>query len=239
MAAQPKSPWTPGRIIGLIFTGIAGLVGLGLLLAGIAVMVAYGTMREDGFFTSDKKQLESATYAIVTEDIDLDIDEADWPPDEILGDVRLRVESEQPVFVGIGEDADVDRYLAGVEHDELTDFDGDDAELDLHQGRRPRTPPGEQDFWVAEAEGPGEQSLVWDAEFGRWTAVLMNADGTRGVTVDADAGIKLGWALWAGLGLLVVGLLMTVGAVIVTLLIVRGVERANAAPPAVDDGPAA
>jgi hypothetical protein len=132
------------------------------------------------------------------------------------------------LFVGIGRDSDVDRYLGGVVHDELIDFDGDHPEFDLHEGRAPRTPPGEQDFWVAESEGAGEQALTWDAEFGRWTVVVMNADAARGIDVEADAGVKLGWAIWAGLGMFVVGLLMSAGAVIVILLIGRRADRGSA-----------
>ena len=85
------------------------------------------------------------------------------------------------MFVGIGADDDVDRYLGDVAHDELTGFDGDDPEFASHEGRAP-TPPDDQDFWVAESEGSGEQALTWDAEFGRWTAVVMNADAARAST---------------------------------------------------------
>ena len=53
----------------------------------------------------------------------------------------------------------------------------------------------------------------------------MNADAARGIDVKADAGIKLGWAIWAGLGMFVVGLLMSVGAVVVILLIGRRASR--------------
>jgi hypothetical protein len=127
--------------------------------------------------------------------------------------------------VGIGSDAAVNRYLGNVAHDELVDFHSGRSEFDLHQGRAPRTPPGKQNFWVAQTEGSGQQALTWDAEFGRWTAVVMNANGARGIDVEADAGIKLGWVIWAGLGMLVVGLLMTVGAVIVILLIARHAGR--------------
>ena len=49
----------------------------------------------------------------------------------------------------------------------------------------------------------------------------MNADAGRGIDVEADAGVKLDWAIWAGLGMFVVGLLMTAGAVVVILLIGR------------------
>jgi hypothetical protein len=220
--AQPQSNWTASRVIGMVFASIGALIGLALLVGGIAVMAAYAFGRDDdGYFNSDRHQLESATYAITTEDIDLGADEADWAPDKILGDIRLQVESTKPVFVGIGSDEAVNRYLGDVAHDELIDFDGDDPEFDLHQGRAPRRPPGEQDFWVAESKGSGEQDLTWDAEFGRWTAVVMNSDAARNIDVEADAGVKLGWAIWAGLGMLMVGLLMTAGAVVVILLIGR------------------
>ncbi len=224
--ARPRSNWTASRAIGMVFASIGGLIGLALLVGGIAVLAAYAFGRDDdGYFNSDRKQIASATYAITTEDIDLGVDEADWAPDKILGNVRIQVEGDKPVFVGIGSDDDVDRYLGDVAHDELIDFHGDEPEFDLHEGRAPRTPPGEQDFWVAESEGPGEQSLTWDAEFGRWTAVVMNADAGRRIDVEADAGVKLAWVIWAGLGMFVVGLLMTVGAVVVILLIGRRASR--------------
>jgi hypothetical protein len=224
--ARPRSNWTAGRVIGMVFASIGGLIGLALLVGGIAVLAAYAFGRDDdGYFTSDRQRLESATYAITTEDIDLGADEADWAPDEILGNVRVQVDGEIPVFVGIGSDADVARYLGDVAHDELIDFDGDDPEFDPHEGRAPRAPPGDQDFWVADSERSGEQALTWDAEFGRWTAVVMNADAARGIDVEADAGVKLDWAIWAGLGMFVVGLLMTVGAVVVILLLGRRASR--------------
>jgi hypothetical protein len=220
--ARPRSKWTASRVIGMIFASIGGLIGLALLVGGIAVLAAYAFGRDDdGYFNSDRQQLESTTYAISTEDIDLGEDEVDWAPDKILGNLRVQVDGEKPVFVGIGSDDDVDRYLGDVAHDELIDFDGDDPEFDRHDGRAPRTPPGDQDFWVAESEGSGEQALTWDAEFGRWTAVVMNADATRGIDVEADVGVKLDWAIWPGLAMFVVGLLMTVGAVIVIVLIGR------------------
>ena len=143
-APRPRSNWTASRVIGIVFASIGGLIGLALLVGGIAVLAAYAFGRDDdGYFNSDRQQLESATYAIITEDIDLGVDEVDWAP------------------------------------------------------------------------------------IGRWTAVVMNADAARGIDVEADAGVKLGWAIWAGLGMFVVGLLMTAGAVVVILLIGRGASRAS------------
>jgi hypothetical protein len=205
----------------MVFASIGGLIGLALLAGGIAVTAAYLFDRDDGYFSSDRRQLESPTYAITSEEIDLRIDEIDWAPDEILGEVRIRVEGQEPVFVGIGRDSDVDRYLGDVARDELIDFDGDAPEFERHDGGAPSTPPGELGFWVAQSEGSVEQTLTWDAEFGRWTVVVMNGEAARGIDVEADAGVKLDWAIWAGLGMLVVGLLMSAGAVVVILLIGR------------------
>src|SRR5512132_1450054 len=89
-----------------------------------------------------------------------------------------------------GSDEEVDRYLGDVAHDELIGFDGDDPEFNPHGGRAPPTPPGDQDFWVAESGDSSEQALTWDAEFGRWTAVVMNADAARGLHVTPHAATK-------------------------------------------------
>jgi hypothetical protein len=218
---EPQSNWTASRVIGMVFASVGGLIGLALLAGGIAVLAAYAFDRDDGYFNSDRKQLKSAAYAITTKEIDLDADQIDWAPDPIVEKVRLQVESNKPAFVGIGSDENVDRYLAGVAHDELVDFNSDQPEFDLHRGGPPRGPPGEQAFWAATSKGSGEQSLTWDPKFGRWTAVVMNADATRGIDVEADAGIKLDWAIWAGLGMFVIGLLMSASAVVVILLIGR------------------
>lgn len=214
----------------MVFASIGGLIGLALLVGGAAVLAAYAFGRDDdGYFNADRQAMESATYAITTEDIDLGADEVDWAPDGVLGDIRIRVEGgEKPVFVGVAPDDEVDRYLGDVSHDELIDFDGARPEFVLHDGRAPRSSPGAQDFWVAKAAGRDEQALTWDAEFGRWTAVVMNADAAPGIAVEADAGVKLDWAIWAGLGLLAVGLVMTGGAVVVIVLIGRRADGGSA-----------
>ena len=222
--ASPARPrWTAGRVVGMVFASIGGLIGLALVAAGIAVIAAYAFDRDDdGYFNTDRKQLRTPTYAITTGKIDLGADEVDWAPDAVLGNIRLQVEAAgKPVFVGIGPDDDVNRYLGDVSHAELTDIDGGQPQFDPHRGRAPQRPPGRQSFWVAQAQGSGEQAVTWDAEFGRWTAVVMNADAARGVDVRADAGIKLGWAIWAGIGMVVIGLLITAGAAVLILRLGR------------------
>src|SRR4051812_48608754 len=83
--ARPQSNWTAGRVIGMVFASIGALIGLALLVGGIAVLAAYAFGRDDdGYFNTDRKQLDSATYAITTRDIDLGTDELDWAPDKVL-----------------------------------------------------------------------------------------------------------------------------------------------------------
>ena len=78
-APRSRSNWTASRVIGIVFASIGGLIGLALLVGGIAVLVAFAFSRDDhGYFNSDRHRLESATYAIVTDDIDLGAYEVDW-----------------------------------------------------------------------------------------------------------------------------------------------------------------
>src|SRR5215213_2474327 len=91
--ARPQSNWSAGRVVGMVFASIGGLIGLALLLGGIAGVVAFAIGRDDdGYFNTDRQEIDSAAYAITTEDIDLGMDEADWAPDKLLGNVRVQVE---------------------------------------------------------------------------------------------------------------------------------------------------
>ena len=225
---RSRENWSNGRIVAMVFACLAGLIGLLFLVGGLVAVGAHLFARDaDGYYTSDEVTLESSNFAIRTEEIDLGADDVDWAPEEILGDVRIRVTSEtdKPVFVGIGPDGAVAAYLRGVGQDELTDLDSDPPELTASPGGPPRRAPGDLRFWVAQASGAGQQELNWDADFGRWSAVVMNADGSGGIDVEADAGVKIGWVIWVGLGLLIVGLIIDGASIALMLLIIRGAER--------------
>jgi hypothetical protein len=58
--ARSRSKWTAVRVIGMVFASVGGLIGLALLVGGIAVLAAYAFARDDdGYFNSDRRQLES------------------------------------------------------------------------------------------------------------------------------------------------------------------------------------
>ena len=91
-------------------------------------------------------------------------------------------------------------------HTEVTDIETHPfrAEYAERPGdRRPADPAG-QDIWVASTHGEGRQTLDWDVEAGRWSVVVMNSDGSRGVDADVSAGVSigflepLGWSLIGG-----------------------------------------
>ena len=121
-----------------------------------------------------------------------------------MGTVRIRSESERPVFVGIAREADVAEYLDGVAHAVVTEI-GRKPEYSERRGGAPEGPPADQTFWAASATGAGEQTLEWEPEDGSWNVVVMNADGSRGVAADLSIGGELDPLIWIGVGLLVGG----------------------------------
>jgi uncharacterized membrane protein len=225
-------------VVAVVLGSIGALIGLALLLAGLALVLAQAFARDDdGYYTSDTKRLATPTYALTVEDIDLGSDPVDFVPKDVLGRVRIR--AERPgggaVFVGIGPEQEVDAYLRGVGHAEVEDLSDDPPRYLTRRGGAPRSPPSAEQFWVASSEGPGRQAVSWEVEGGRWSVVAMNADGARRVVLEADVAAKVGWLLGVGIGLLVAGLLLMAGGIV---LIVVAARRSSKRPPA-PDSPAA
>ena len=226
------SRWTAGRVTGMVFASLAALVGVCLLLGGVALIVVHGVARDDeGFYTSDKELLRSGGYAITTDRIAIDPGVADDLPEGLLGELRVRAESTggKPVFLGIGPSAEVERYLDGVARARFVDFRGNRAVLEQIPGGAPRSAPDSESFWVATGEGDGEQRIDWDPDEGVWTVAVLNADGSRGVAVDADIGAEVTWLIWVGVGLTLVGLVVTATAILLIIHIGRRADRDRSA----------
>jgi Domain of unknown function (DUF4389) len=213
---------TAGKVILIVVGVMAGLVAFASLVGGCALVAIDQTQRDDdGFFMSPTVEFTSPTYAIVSESADLHTDGAEWALDTFLGTVRIRSESVRPVFVGIGPAAQVDGYLADVERDEVTDFRDRHPDYTQRAGGAPESPPQSQTFWVASATGSGEQTVDWEPQDGRWRAVVMNADASRGVGSDMSIGAELDSVLWIGLGLFGLGVLFAAGSALAITAAVR------------------
>ena len=184
-------------------TGAAVALGVGAVLAlggGALVAVDSSERTRDGYFETSSQRVLAPGYAVASEGIDLG--GLGSVGEDIAGRIRIRVAPDggTPTFVGVARSDDVDRYLAGVGHTDVTDFD--DVELRDHEGGAPRSAPQQQTFWTASSTGPGERSLSWKVREGDWRVVVMNADATAGVRAGLRVGAKTDVVLWIGLGLL-------------------------------------
>ncbi len=195
--AAPRRRTLPG-----VLAALAGLVAVLFLAAGGAALYADG-QKDDGWFTTSDARFSTDTRALATESLDMDLEGFDAG---LAGQARLQVTSAAggPVFVGIAPTEDVERYLAGTEHATLTDLDTSPfrATTETVPGARTPADPAAQDIWSASTSGTGTQSLEWDIEEGDWSALVMNADGSPGVDVQASAGADASFLKPLGLGLL-------------------------------------
>lgn len=238
-AGQPGGGPPPTRRVpvGSILLVIAGtlisLLAIAPLFGGGALLWVDATQKDDdGYFTTPFERLETTSFALASDEIDLGADPTGRRARVDLGDfvtVRLDVRGleESDTFVGIGPEREVRAYLADVRHAEVEDLGFDPFTVDYryHDGGPPESPPGEQTFWVATASGSDAQRLTWEPESGDWAVVVMNADGSPGVTVEMSLGATSPWVVRAGWILLGIGLLvMFLG---VTLLVLGILGLAN------------
>jgi hypothetical protein len=240
-AAAPERHHGPpvGRIVLTVVGAVLIVISLVLGAGGGFLTWAYATQRDsEGFFTSGTERFNTATYAITSENINLGVEPGSDASSLDLGDlatVRFRVRSStgEPIFVGIGRERDVDRYLAGVAHDEIDDIDFAPFRVTyrLQPGGAPSRAPSAQQFWVAAEAGAGTQRLEWKVQSGRWAVVVMNADASRGVGADVSVGVKSDWVLPLAIGLLSGFVVLLVVGTVLLVLGAIGLGRRVSEPP--------
>jgi hypothetical protein len=218
---RPPPPPSPPARSGSRTAAIAvASVMAALSLAAFAVggVALWGDAQRDdeGYISTATHRFTASTAALTSEEIDVNADIPGWAGgDGAYGKMRMHVESRDgaPVFAGVARTSDVERYLAGVSHTEVTDIDTDpfEATYNSHEGARTPAAPDGQGIWAATTEGAGKRTLDWNVRDGSWSVVVMNADGSRGVDADVSAGVKvsflgpLGWSLLGGGVLLLLG----------------------------------
>src|SRR5512132_4094678 len=228
-------PVTAGRVILIVLGSIGVLFGLAVMAGGGFLLWADRTQREDGYLTTPSERFATPTYALTRTRLEVDTEGEGWVLNESwFGKVRIRGESagDKTLFIGIGPQAEVARYLGTVAHANVQDieFDPFRATYLSVSGGAPRAPPTEQSFWAASASGVGTQTLTWKVREGDWSVVLMNADGSRGVAADIDLGAKVSFLLWVAVGGLRGGVLVTGGSAALVVLAAR-TRRPQPPPP--------
>jgi hypothetical protein len=214
-----------GRTVLTVAGGIVALLATGLLIAGAALLWLGGQRGPDGYFTTGPHSFESPTFAISSDSLEVVADAPRWLFDQDrIGTIRIRgTETERALFVGVAPTREVDRYLADVPHEIATDVGTDPFGVEYEQavGTRPPGPPGDETFWAASSLVRGAAELSWDVQPGRWSVVVMNADGSAGIDARLELGAKVDFLVPAGIGLTVGGallLLIALGGIVFGLL---------------------
>lgn len=213
-----------GRVLLLIFGAIVALIGTIVVTVAVVGLWASAQRDDDGYFATDLHRFESSGFAVVSEEVDLGAQ----PEGDLVGDLgdiaRVRVVVEGgPIFVGIGPEREVRAYLRGVRHDEVEDVDFDPfrPEYEPQAGTRAPARPGAQDFWAERSQGQGFQRIDWDLREGSWVLVVMNADGSPGVSALVSLGLRVTHLLAIILILLLVGLALLGGGVTMIVFAAR------------------
>ena len=206
-----------GKIFAVAISVIVLLIGLGLIAGGGALLWSNTFLRDsEGYYSTRTINIERDSYGVTTYPARIEYGPAwlfDWPQ---LVKVKLEATSntDSGVFVGVAEEGYLFNYLDGVAYDEISD-------LDINRPFRPprihyrdfpggplESPPGEEGFWAASVSGKGTQVLTWGVEEGRYSLVLMNQDGSRGIDIDGTIGVKVPLIGGIGIGLFIAGLVL-------------------------------
>ena len=202
-------------------------VGLGTVLVLVGLVLVYnygfGSLFNSPLFGEyrlrDPLTIEVSSHAVVTDDIEMlrwsPLPEGVSAPDDVR--VQGVAAGADELFLGIAPADAVAGYLDGVAHDEITawdEFQDDivDVVYTRNEGTDEPATPGTQSFWVASVSDIGEQDLDWTIESGEWALVIMNADGSPGVSADVRFGfLRPPFLLPVGVISLTIGLLALVG----------------------------
>ena len=142
---------------------ISGILGFVVAIVAVPLLVVSAGM----FSLTDGDTVTLPTISATTSSRAMTFGEVDldWDGSVVIDDVEeisVSVDGDD-LFIGVARAGDVDRFLA-------TDL-----------------PPRSVDIWLEDASG-SDPTIDIDTN-GLWTAVVMNADGSRGV--DAEVSVTL------------------------------------------------
>jgi uncharacterized RDD family membrane protein YckC len=229
------------RVIGVLFGIFFLLISIALLFGGTAVIVVNETLSDsEGFITTPTYQIENSNaVAIVFESFsindasnDIDPNVARWVNvDFNPGDfVTIKVKASN-MFIGIAESSDVSSYLTNITYlkidnigfNTITYFPENPGSTNNLTSNAPMI---QTDFiWIAE----GESELIWSPDLEdlekELSFVLMNTDGSLGISASIAAGAQIPILRAIGIGLLVFGLILLVLAIVFFVIAAKSKGR--------------
>jgi hypothetical protein len=224
------------RIVLLVVGGIILLTSFGLLVGGVVLYRVNTSLTDNqGFISSAGQRFAAASYAITTQDVNINIGTGtDWriwrPSVRDLITVRITTSSNSPVenvFLGIANATDAQAYLSNVQYDEVVGLEfnpgsSPNVEYRPHQGSTTPVNRLSQAFWVSSAHGAGTQTLEWKPQTGTYWIVLMNEDGSAGLDDTVSLGARIPLLSTIGLGLVLGGI---VGLAVGVIMLYFGARR--------------
>jgi hypothetical protein len=213
-------------VIGVLLTGI----GLSVAAAGSTAAVVAARQQESGYFTTPTALFSTNTYAVTTPRTTSFSGGEGAPTMPFdIGEIRILAagQGEQPLFIGIARQSDLDQYLADVRHAEVTDVEYGPFRAQYRDvpGSTAPSNPTRETFWVAQAAGSGLQQLTWTIQPGNWAVVLMNADGSAGVSAKVQGGFRSDLLAPIALGIVLSGILGFLIGVPLVLVGANGIGR--------------
>lgn len=218
-----------GRVLALVAGVLLLLAATGIGVGGGALVAVSGNRDASGYLTSQPMEVSTPTAAITAEGIDIQRDDG-WAG-AIVDYGRVRVTASSPdhaaLFIGIGNESDIDRWLAGTAHDELTSAyaNGSSALRRTAGAIRDVDAPAAQGFWLATASGTDTVVLDWAATDGRFAVVLARTSGASGITAQAQVATRIPDLTTLGVGLLGGGLMLAVAGFVLTYIGAAGLAR--------------
>jgi hypothetical protein len=238
--AGPRTPLpqrspagSAGRVVAVVAGVMVLVAGVGAVVGGVAALGVNASRNAAGYVTSDPTDVSTPTAAVTVEGFEIDPAHIFDRDVTGLGTVRIEVSSATaaPLFIGVAHESDVDAWLAGTGHDEVTGIHRDGSRVTLRRAAgtvRPLVPPADEEFWLASTSGTGNLRLDWQPGDGRFAVVLANADGSTGLTATVTAGAEVPALGPLGAGLLTGGL---VGVLAGALLLYLGAVAMTGRPP--------
>jgi hypothetical protein len=207
------------RVVLIVF-GVLLLVGGGICaIGGGALMALFGS---DSTLTSGAHRVSTPTSALVAAMDDIKDTNGFG---SVVGEPTLRVSvtgTGKAVFLGVGPAEAVDRYLAGVAADKVTDFDVEPFSLrtSRQDGTALPASPESQTFWTARSSGTSA-SVNWKISDGSYRLVLMNTDASAAIAADGTFALKIPNLFAVGVGALVGGIVAVLLGVLLLVLAAR------------------